>query len=218
MNGARHGPDPSQPSGDPAPDDAPAARPVSGGDSVAHEANGPERDASVEELLERHLPGLRAWVRLKAGPLVRACEGESDLVQSTCREVLARRERFVHRGDVQFRRWLYTTALRKILDRHEFHTAARRDVRRGTSSADAELLAVYSELGTPSGVASAREQLDRIEAAFAELSGDQREVVLLSRILGLARAEVAAEMGRSEASVRNLLHRSLVKLARLLER
>ncbi|GJM20595.1 MAG: hypothetical protein DHS20C15_05100 [Planctomycetota bacterium] len=181
----------------------------------------PRDDASADDdvnaLLEQHLPGLRAWVRLKAGPLVRAREGESDVVQSTCREVLTHADRFVHRGEAQFRRWLYTTALRKILDKHDFHTAARRDARRNTGDGDAALLAVYSQLGTPSGVASAREQLDRIEAAFAELADDERDVVLLSRILGFSRAEVAAELGRSEAGVRNLLHRSLVKLSKRLE-
>ena len=184
------------------------------GESVPGETPG---DESVDALLARHLPALRAWVRLKAGPLVRAREGESDLVQSACREVLERRDRFVHTGEAQFRRWLYTTALRKILDKHDFHSAARRDVRRDRGAADAELLSVYAELGTPSRVASAREQLDRIEAALAALPDDQREVVLLSRVMGLARAEVAEVMGRSEASVRSLLHRTLVKLSRLLE-
>jgi len=174
-------------------------------------------EATVEALLERHLPGLRAYVRLRAGPLVRGREAESDVVQSACREVLEHQERFVHRGEAQFRRWLFTTALRKILDKHDFHTAARRDARRDAAVTESELLGAYANLCSPSQVVSAREQLDRIESAFAELEDDQREVVLLSRIVGLSRAEVAEEMGRSEASVRNLLHRTLTKLSRMLE-
>lgn len=170
--------------------------------------------AAFERILAEHLPRLRAFVRLKAGPLVRAREAESDIVQSTCREILARRDRFVHEGDENFRRWLFTTALRKILDKHDFHTAARRDVRR---AGDVELLDAYAGLGTPSQFASAREQIERIEAALSTLDDDQREVVVLSRIAGFSRAEVAAEMGRTEASVRNLLHRALTKLSALLE-
>lgn len=170
-------------------------------------------DPALERLLAEHLPRLRAFVRLKAGPLVRAREAESDIVQSTCRELLARRERFQHEGDGNFRRWLFTTALRKILDKHDFHTAARRDVRR---TGDADLLSVYARLATPSQVASAREQIERIEAALAELAEDEREVVVLSRIAGFTRTQVAAEMERSEAAVRNLLHRALAKLGRLL--
>jgi len=179
-------------------------------------SGGASGDLSVEALLAEHLPGLRAYVRLKAGPLVRAREGESDIVQSTCRQVLEHKDVFQHGGAGHFRRWLYTTALRKILDKHDFHTAARRDARRN-ANAESQLLAVYAHLCTPSRVASAREQLDSIESAFAALDEDQREVVLLSRIMGLSRADVAAEMGRSEGSVRNLLHRTLAKLSRDLE-
>jgi RNA polymerase sigma-70 factor (ECF subfamily) len=174
----------------------------------------------VERLLAEHLPGLRAFVRLRAGPLVRARETESDVVQSTCREVLEHREIYRHGGEAGFRHWLYTTALRKILNKHEFHAAARRDARRDVpadAASDAALIDAYACLCTPSRVAAAKEELARIEAAFERLPDDYREVVLLSRLVGLPRAEVALSMGRSEASVRNLLHRALAQLAGLLE-
>ena len=177
-----------------------------------------DRDPSdVERLLSEHLPGLRAFVRLRMGPVVRAREGESDVVQSACREVLLRADRFQHGGDAGFRHWLYTTALRKIVDKHARHTADKRDVRRERGEQDAELLAAYHAFASPSQLASAREELARIESAFARLSDDHREVVLLSRVVGLSRAEVAASMERSEASVRNLLHRALAHLGQLLE-
>lgn len=189
----------------------------------SHDGGGPTHDdeaasdarASIESLLAEHLPRLRAFVRLKAGPVVRAREAESDIVQSTCREILTHRERYLHPGEENFRRWLFSTALRKILDKRDFHTAARRDVRR---AADGDLLSVYAGLATPSQVASAREQIERIEDALARLPDDQREVVVLSRIAGFSRAEIAAEMQRSEASVRNLLHRALMRLSRELQR
>ncbi len=180
-----------------------------------------EPPPAVLELLERHLPGLRAFVRLKAGALVRAREPESDIVQSTCREVLERVHEFRHGGEAGFRQWLYTTALRKILDKHEYHTAQKRDVRREergvqAGEADASLLAVYHRFASPSRGAVAQEELERIERAFAALPEDYREAVLLSRIVGLPRGEVARAMERSEASVRNLLHRALVRLSALL--
>jgi RNA polymerase sigma-70 factor (ECF subfamily) len=172
---------------------------------------------TVEQLLVEHLPGLRAFVRLRAGPVLRSREAESDVVQSACREVLERAEGFRHGGSIGFRRWLYTTALRKILNKHEFHTAAKRDVRRDAPAEDSLLLSTYGNFCSPSGVAAAREELQRIEHAFEQLSPDHREVILLSRIAELSRAEVAGEMGRTEASVRNLLHRALAHLAQLLE-
>ena len=60
-------------------------------------------------------------------------------------------------------------------------------------------------------------QLERIEAAFTRLSDDHREVILLSRIVGMSRAEVALALDKTEDSVRNLLHRALTELARHLD-
>ena len=60
------------------------------------------------------------------------------------------------------------------------------------------------------------EQLDlpvELEAAFDDLPEHYREVVTLSRIAQLSRAEIARQMGRTEASVRNLLSRALIALA-----
>ena len=173
---------------------------------------------ALEELLVRHLPGLRAFVRLRAGPQVRAREAESDLVQSTCREVLSRRAEFRYGGEAGFRHWLYTTALRKILDKHEHHTALKRDARREQPAEDeATFLDAYRRFASPSGALVTREELQGIEAAFARLPEDYREVILLSRVVGLSRPEVASQMGRSEGSVRNLLHRALLQLSALLD-
>ncbi len=171
---------------------------------------------TLERLLDEHLPGLRAFVRLKAGPVLRGRESESDVVQSTCREVLVRADTFRHGGEAGFKHWLYSTALRKILNKHEFHTAGKRDTRRDADD-DVQLLGAYNAFCSPSRIASAREELDRIEGAFEQLMPQHREVILLSRVIGLSRAEVAAEMGRTEASVRNLLNRALTHLAQQLE-
>ena len=75
-------------------------------------------------------------------------------------------------------------------------------------------MAAASPLASPSGAAIGFEQFERLAAAFERLPADYAEVVLLSRVVGLTRGEVAAAMDRSEASVRNLLHRALAELAR----
>ena len=56
-----------------------------------------DREA-VEQLLARHLPRLERYVRLRAGALLRS-EGVSDLVQSTCRELLEKADRFRFGGE-----------------------------------------------------------------------------------------------------------------------
>ena len=188
-------------------------------DLLARATNGD--DEAVEELLVRHLDGLRAFVRLRAGAIVRKRERESDIVQSVCREVLNRAASFRYGGEAGFRHWLYTTALRKILNKRDRHVAARRDVLREDAPArdgpDAALLVTYRSFSSPSQAAVSAEELARIEAAFESLPADYREAIVLSRVVGLSRTEVAAEMDRSEASVRNLVHRGLARLSQLLE-
>jgi len=168
--------------------------------------------AAVALLLERHLPGLRAWLRLRAGRILLAKESSSDLAQSVCREILEHAGRFQYAGEAQFRKWLYTTALRKIAHRYEhFDAAKRRAPRAGTR--DPELLEACATLLTPSRDAIAREELARTADAFEKLSDEHREVILLSRLVGLSAREIGEEMGRSEAAVRQLLRRALADLA-----
>jgi len=179
-----------------------------------------DRDA-LEALIERHLPGLRAFVRLHAGAELRARESTSDLCQSACREVLAHADRFRYAGEDAFRHWLYTTAMRKIRNRQRYWLAARRDAQRDVplvapSSPDrsaAALLECYASICTPSKDAIAREAIERIETAFEELTSEQREVVLLARVVGLSHREIAARTGRSEGAVRTFLFRALARLA-----
>lgn len=172
---------------------------------------------AVDALLENHLPGLRAYIRLRMGKELRMRESCSDLAQSVCREVLEHLDRFQYRGEAEFRRWLYVEAQRKIANRVQFHRAKRRDVEREvhapSAADDARLSAVYGGTLTPSRRLLAKEQVERLEEAFDRLPEDHREVVVLSKIVGLSRAEVAGRMGRTEDSVRNLLHRALAKLS-----
>ena len=183
---------------------------------------------AVEALLGHYAPGLRAYVRLNAGGVVLAQEESMDIVQSACREVLEHIEKFRYSGEGAFKHWLYTTAIRKIRDKHKFYRADKRDVLRNkpaqeaSQSADtpgdaAQLLASYGTLSTPSGRVATREEIARIEGAFAALSEEHREVILLARIVGLSHAEIAERTNKSEGATRMLLHRALARLAGLLD-
>ncbi len=170
---------------------------------------------AIDELLVRHLPGLRAFIRLRAGPVIRRCESESDLAQSVCREVLLHVDGF-HYGDERgFKNWLYTIALRKILNRHEYYGAAKRDRLRAES--DGALAAAYRTFSTPSRHAMKREEIEGLERAFDQLGEGQREVITLAYLVGLSRGEIAEQLGKSEGAVRTLLSRSLAALAAILE-
>lgn len=179
---------------------------------------------ALDTLLERYLPGLRAYVRLRAGPRLLEKESSSDLVQSVCRDILENLDRFQFEGETGFRRWLFKTAQRKIADRYEFYGAKKRDMARekrpavrSSAGGDEALLECYRSFYTPSHQAMAREELARVEGAFLSLPEEQREVVVQAKILGLSRAEIAEAMGKSEGAVRTLLYRALARLSEVLE-
>lgn len=169
--------------------------------------------AAVAALLQQHLPALRAFVRLKAGPSLLARESCSDLAQSVCRDVLENAERFRFGGEAEFRKWLFTTAMRKIADRAEHWRAAKRDGAKERGGLDEEEIVGLAAIWTPSVQAAAREELQRVEAAFGKLAPEKQEVVLMARLMGLSHAEIAKELGKTEVAVRSILSRALAELA-----
>jgi RNA polymerase sigma-70 factor (ECF subfamily) len=172
----------------------------------------------IDRLLEDNLAGLRAFLRVRAGAAVRARCSNSDLVQSVCREVLAGVDQFEFQGDAAFRNWLYTAALRKIIEHDRRLHAQKRDVGRERSvdeegGMDAAVLQGYASATTPSLLAMGREGARKLEEAFDELSEEQRELITMHRFAGLSHAEIAAQLGKSEEACRQALRRALVRLS-----
>ena len=173
---------------------------------------------SLDQLLERYLPQLHAYVHLRLGAL-RARESSMDVVQSVCREVLTQRGKFDFRGEERFRAWLFTAALNKLRDKHRFYHWGKRDVRQEAGPITAfEGGMARTLLGTPSQGAMAAET-DRIaQEAIESLSEDHREVITLARLVGLPHKVIAEVMGRSEEATRQLLGRALVQFGLELRR
>jgi RNA polymerase sigma factor (sigma-70 family) len=174
----------------------------------------------VESLLQQNLPALRAFVRLRCNPALRARESTSDLVQSVCRELLVALPRLEDRDEPGFRRWLFVKALDKVRDRYRHHLAQKRDLRREeaarSSTGDTSYGEAYATMLTPSRIAIGREQMERIERAFDELPEQYREVITLSRLVGLGNAEIAEQLGVGVKQVSNALFRGLRKLSWIL--
>lgn len=184
-------------------------------EELIRSASAGDQDA-IEELLLGNLPRLRAYIRFRMGPELCAKESASDLVQSTCREILSNLERFQYRGGSNFRQWLFATALRKVQNRVQFYRSDRRDHARevlGNLPSDEALAAYYQTLSTPSQHVILSEQVRQLEAAMAQLSDEHREVILLARVVELSHKEVSEVMGRSETASRSLLRRALAELA-----
>ncbi len=174
--------------------------------------------AALDALMTRYLPALRAFVRLRCDRVLRARESSSDLVQTACREAIGALQDFEWRSEGSFRNWLFAFALNKIRNRRNHFLAQKRDARRemrGTVG-DAALGAAYAGLSPTQEIVSG-EGVDRIEAAIDSLPEAYREVVLLSRFVGLSSQEIAEQLGKTDGAVRVQLSRALARLASLLE-
>ena len=180
-------------------------------------------DDAIEQLIQRHLSPLRAFVRARSGAALRLRESSSDLVQSACREVLQGLDGFEWRGEGSFRHWLFGVALNKLRTRAAFHGAVRRDPAREAAASDAaqQLAEAYASVCSPSQNAIANELVANVEAALDRLPQHYREVILLSRIVGLSIGEIGEQLGKTENAVSVTLNRALAKLAgamRVIER
>lgn len=181
---------------------------------------------ALDELVARHLPALRAYVRLRCGPELRARESASDIVQSACRDVLAGLSRFEWQGEAAFRDYLYTAARNKIADRGAHWATLKRDARRevrpqapwgGAGSPSSALSEVYATLASPSEQAAGRESLERIERAFDRLDERDREIIVLARLVGLPHEDLARRFECSVNAARQRLFRALGNLSLALD-
>ena len=172
--------------------------------------------AAIADVLRAYLPRLQRFVHLRLGPQLRAREDTLDIVQSTARELL-QQSNFEWRGEVEFRAWLFQAALNKIRERGRYHAAAKRGADREVDGlTNGELADALRDPTTPSRIAIAREQQQRVEAAFLHLTEPQREVLTMARIVGLPHAVIAQHLGKSETAVRQLLVRAMAALGEAL--
>jgi RNA polymerase sigma-70 factor (ECF subfamily) len=81
---------------------------------------------------------------------------------------------------------------------------------------DMELSGVPADEPGPERTAYARDTLRRLQLALNELPPRYREALLMTRVNGLSRREIAQRMGISEQAVSNYVHRGMFVLADLL--
>ena len=156
------------------------------------------------------LPALRVAIRARLGAAVLHRVTEDDVLQETLLHAWRDRDRCEWRGLRAFRRWLLEVVENRI--RH-FAAEAATAIRGGrdttltfsafapsSDAGDGSRAGLASRIGladsgTPSRVASQREEAGAIDAALASLDDDVRDVVRLRLIEELEMEEVAARCG-----------------------
>jgi RNA polymerase sigma factor (sigma-70 family) len=177
--------------------------------------------ASLGERIIRSLPGLTRFVRRSMGPELASRESATDIVQSTCRELLRGASGFEDRGEAGFQSWIRSAAVHKLQNRARHWNAARRagdEVALDGSESRAELLEPASPAAhEPSQEALLREEAERLRRAFDSLPAEYRHVIVRFQVDGASQAEIARELGRTSEAVRKLVARAMSRLSAELE-
>ena len=150
--------------------------------------------------LEQQIPSLRRYARA----LLRDPQGADDLVQDCLERSISRRR--LWRPGSNLRAWLFT--ILHNLHANQVRGASRRPRAVMLESAEAALARPAS-------------QLDRVEAsqllqALDGLPNDQREVILLAGLEGLAYKEIAQVLGVPLGTVMSRLSRGRERLRRVM--
>lgn len=101
---------------------------------------------------------------------------------------------------------------------NELRTEARKRGRRKEQSIDVTLEARSNGIETPDAVVAADDEKREIQAALAELSDEERTVVLLREVEGLSFREVCEATGFTRDMVRGRLGKALARLRHALKR
>jgi RNA polymerase sigma-70 factor (ECF subfamily) len=170
-----------------------------GGDAVA-----------MQRLLQLHQPRVLGYVRRHMPARLRHIVDFEDIIQECYFEACRQIERFVPQDKDCFFRWLATIARNHMIDLLRRHRTLKRG---GDDQPDEELLQALEELAvhrrTPSKSVARRELVAAIEQALERLPKDCRVAVTLRHLEGLAIADVAVHIGRTERAVSTLIWRGL---------
>lgn len=181
-------------------------------------------EAALGQLLESYSPYLTLLARVQIGRRLQGKVDPADLVQETFLEAHRQFGQFRGATEGELVAWLrrilagqFALLLRRYLGTKGRDITLERELAfqmdQSSQILDGGLLASYS---TPSQHAARREQAVLLAEALAKLPEDYREVIILRHLEGLAFAEVAQRMERSEDSVQKLWVRALGSLRRSL--
>lgn len=138
---------------------------------------------------------------------VRQPQAAEDLSAEVFVQAVRAIDRYRHRG-IPLRAWLYGIA-RNVTADYRRRQAARND---SQPLAPDDVATAAATADFAPGVVDAA----ALDSALRRLGDDQQQVVILRFFEGLSVAEVAAAMSRRENAVKQLQHRALVRLRKLM--
>jgi RNA polymerase sigma-70 factor, ECF subfamily len=169
---------------------------------------------SPEVAFEQHRERLLSVIYLRMGPNLRVRMDPEDIMQEVAIEAVNSWKTLSDEANAGA--WLVTLARRKVarILRDNLGVAARDPRREHAIKTD---LPVADRRSGPVTHADRKDRLELLEQALERLSEDHREVILMTKIEGLAAKDVGERMGRSENAIHLLLSRALKRLAQELK-
>ncbi|MEX2141998.1 MAG: sigma-70 family RNA polymerase sigma factor [Pirellulales bacterium] len=185
------------------------------------------REGSSEEvgqLLDAYRAYLRLLARLHINRQLRGKADPSDLVQETFLAAHKHFPQFRGATEEELLAWLRQIMASKLANlARRYVVSGGRAIhleRQMTGDLDRSSIALsqafQTEGSSPSGHAARREQAILLADALEQLPDDYREVIVLRHLEELSFPEIAARMGRTLDSVKNLWTRALGRLKRSL--
>lgn len=170
---------------------------------------------AVEDLLERHRPGLRRMVDARMDRRLERRVDASDIVQDVLLEASQRLEDYLRDPRLPFSLWLRQLAQDRVIDMHRRHRLAGRrsldreqPIQTGEDDNSSRELAIQlrdPEL-TPAAHALREELRDQFLRALGLMDEPDREILMMRHFEQLSNSEAAELLGLSEpaAGMRHL--------------
>lgn len=166
-------------------------------------------EEAANELARRYESVVRAAIRPRLGPELRARLDTEDILQSTLTASLEDLARLDYRGEKAFLGWLCRVAEHRVLDAARRHRAARRDLRRERPLAPGDDLPGRGT--SPSQAAVRGERARGLHEAVSRLPDEERRVVELHSFEGLGFREVAERLGLKDKERARYLFRCALR-------
>lgn len=171
-----------------------------------------ERDAWTE-LYARYHDQLLLTIRMRLGPGLRAHLQSEDILQSVALEAFLELEQFEYRGAKSLERFLHRLVIHKIRDRADTFGARKRA---GTVPLDESAEGALAAPAADNLRYVDTERYEALERCLNALPADMREILVLRKLDGLSSQEIAAQLGKSDESVRKTYSRALARLSALI--
>jgi RNA polymerase sigma-70 factor (ECF subfamily) len=156
-------------------------------------------------LYECYYPRVYSYILLQLGDAQQA----EDIASETMLKMLEALPRYKFRG-VPFSAWVFRIARNCLID-HRRRRGRRVEVRLDT------VAEAQAQDPSPAARAEMSESYEKLRRALAQLTDEQRQVVILKFVQGLDNRTIAKVLGRREGAIKSLQYRALQALKRILQ-